>query len=101
MKAKVALIAGAAHGIGRATARQLLDEGWNIGGVDVTAADLARGFGKQTRRGLTPGGDIGAEAPAKRGVTVTIERFGQLDGVVSNAGILTRKPIRQLTIAEW
>ena len=31
----------------------------------------------------------------------TIERFGQLDGVVSNAGIMIRKPIRQLTIAEW
>jgi len=101
MKAKVALITGAAHGIGRATARQLLDEGWNIGAVDVTAADLARVFGKQARRVLTIEGDIGDEATAKRAVTVTIERFGQLDGVVSNAGIMIRKPIRQLTIAEW
>src|SRR5215210_3014496 len=101
MKAKVALITGAAHGIGRATARQLLDEGWNIGAVDVTAADLARVFGKQARRLLTIEGDIGDEATAKRAVTVTIERFGQLDGVVSNAGIMIRKPIRQLTIAEW
>jgi NAD(P)-dependent dehydrogenase (short-subunit alcohol dehydrogenase family) len=101
MKAKVALITGAAHGIGRATARQLLDDGWNIGAVDVTAADLARVFGKQARRVLTIEGDIGDEATAKRAVTVTIERFGQLDGVVSNAGIMIRKPIRQLTIAEW
>jgi NAD(P)-dependent dehydrogenase (short-subunit alcohol dehydrogenase family) len=31
MKAKVALITGAAHGIGRAAARQLLDDGWNVG----------------------------------------------------------------------
>jgi NAD(P)-dependent dehydrogenase (short-subunit alcohol dehydrogenase family) len=101
MKAKVALITGAAHGIGRATARQLLDDGWNIGAVDVSAADLARVFGKQARRVLTIEGDIGDEATAKRAVTVTIERFGQLDGVVSNAGIMIRKPIRQLTIAEW
>jgi NAD(P)-dependent dehydrogenase (short-subunit alcohol dehydrogenase family) len=101
MKAKVALISGAAHGIGRATARQLLDDGWNIGALDVTAADLARVFGKQARRVLTIEGDIGDEATAKRAVTVTIERFGQLDGVVSNAGIMIRKPIRQLTIAEW
>jgi NAD(P)-dependent dehydrogenase (short-subunit alcohol dehydrogenase family) len=50
---------------------------------------------------LTIEGDIGDEATAKRAVTVTIERFGQLDGVVSNAGIMIRKPIRQLTIAEW
>src|SRR5215210_9006927 len=101
MKAKVALITGAAHGIGRATARQLLDEGWNIGAVDVTAADLARVFGKQARRVCLVAGDIGSEATAKRAVTETIERFGQLDGVVSNAGIMIRKPIRQLTLAEW
>jgi len=101
MKAKVALITGAAHGIGRATARQLLDDGWNIGAVDVSAADLARVFGKQLRRVLPIEGDIGDEATAKRAVAVTIERFGQLDGVVSNAGIMIRKPIRQLTIAEW
>jgi NAD(P)-dependent dehydrogenase (short-subunit alcohol dehydrogenase family) len=101
MKAKVALITGAAHGIGRATARQLLDDGWNIGAVDTSAADLARAFGKQLRRVLPIAGDIGDEATAKRAVTVTIERFGQLDGVVSNAGIMIRKPIRQLTIAEW
>jgi len=46
-------------------------------------------------------GDIGDEATAKRAVTETIERFGQLDGVVSNAGIMIRKPIRQLTLEEW
>jgi len=101
MKAKISLITGAAHGIGRATARQLLDDGWHIGTVDVSAADLGRVFGKQARRVLTIEGDIGDEATAKRAVTVTIERFGQLDGVVSNAGIMIRKPIRQLTIAEW
>src|SRR4030095_5559144 len=99
MKANVALITGAAHGIGRATARQLLDDGWNIGAVDISAADPGRVFGKQLRRVLPIEGDIGDEATAKRAVAVTIERFGQLDGVVSNAGIMIRKPIRQLTIA--
>ena len=100
-EAKVALITGAAHGIGRATVRQLLDEGWLVGAVDVSAADLERAFGKQARRVRMIEGDIGDEATAKRAVAETIERFGQLDGVVSNAGIMIRKPIRQLTIAEW
>ncbi len=98
---KVALVTGAAHGIGRATARQLLDEGWNVGAVDLSAAYLERVFGKQTRRVCLIEGDIGDEATAKRAITETIERFGQLDGVVSNAGIMIRKPIRQLTLAEW
>jgi len=98
---KVALITGAAHGIGRATARHLLDDGWLVGAVDVARPDLERAFGKLARRVLMIEGDIGDEATAKRAVTETIERFGQLDGVVSNAGIMIRKPIRQLTIADW
>jgi NAD(P)-dependent dehydrogenase (short-subunit alcohol dehydrogenase family) len=101
MKNRVALVTGAAHGIGRATVRQLLDEGWLVGAVDVAGADLERAFGKQSRRVRMIEGDIGDEATAKRAVTETIERFGQLDGLVSNAGIMIRKPIRQLTIAEW
>ncbi len=60
-----------------------------------------RAFGKQGRRVRIIEGDVGDEATAKRAVAETIERFGQLDGVVSNAGIMIRKPIRQLTIAEW
>jgi hypothetical protein len=98
---KIALITGAAHGIGRATARQLLDDGWNIGALDLSAAQLERVFGKQTRRVAMIAGDIGDEHTAKRAVATTIERFGQLNGVVSNAGMMIRKPVRQLTLAEW
>jgi len=100
-KQKVVLITGAAHGIGRATARQLLDEGWLVGAVDVSGPNLERVFGKQLRRVALIPGDIGDETTAKRAVAATIERFGQLDAVVSNAGIMIRKPIRQLTLAEW
>lgn len=101
MKHKVAVITGAAHGIGRATARQLLDEGWLIGAVDVSMPNLEKAFGKLSRRVALIEGDIGADTTAKRAVDTTIERFGQLHGVVSNAGIMIRKPIRQLTLAEW
>jgi NAD(P)-dependent dehydrogenase (short-subunit alcohol dehydrogenase family) len=100
-KNKVAVVTGAAHGIGRAITRRLLDDGWLVGALDVSGGDLAHAFGKQARRVLVIEGDIGEEATAKRAVTATIERFGQLDGVVSNAGIMIRKPIRQLTLEEW
>jgi NAD(P)-dependent dehydrogenase (short-subunit alcohol dehydrogenase family) len=98
---KVVLVTGAAQGIGRATARQLLDEGWLVGAVDLPGPELVHAFGKQTRRVALIEDDIGDAAAAKRAVTTTIERFGQLDGVVSNAGMMIRKPIRQLTIDEW
>jgi NAD(P)-dependent dehydrogenase (short-subunit alcohol dehydrogenase family) len=98
---KVAVVTGGAHGIGRATTRRLLDDGWLVGALDVSGADLGRAFGKQSRRVLAIEGDVALEATAKHAVTTTIERFGQLDGVVSNAGIMIRKPIRQLTLEEW
>jgi NAD(P)-dependent dehydrogenase (short-subunit alcohol dehydrogenase family) len=98
---RVALITGAAHGIGRATARRLLAEGWRVGVVDLKEGDLARIYRAQTRRVTIIAGDIGGEATAKRAVAATIDKFGRLDGVVSNAGIMIRKPIRQLTLAEW
>ena len=98
---KVALVTGAAHGIGRATTRRLLDDGWLVGALDLAGADLERAFGKQSRRVLAIEGDIAQEATAKHAVTAAIERFGQLDAIVSNAGIMIRKPIRQLTLEEW
>jgi NAD(P)-dependent dehydrogenase (short-subunit alcohol dehydrogenase family) len=101
MTARVALVTGAAHGIGRATARRLLDEGWRVGAVDLKAGDLARVYRTQARRVAMIEGDVGAETTAKRAVAATLEAFGRLDGVVSNAGIMIRKPIRQLTLAEW
>ena len=100
-KPKVALITGAAHGIGRATARRLLDDGWRVGVVDISARNLERMFAKQARRVAVIEGDIGEETAAERAVAEAVAKFGRLDSVVSNAGIMIRKPIRQLTLAEW
>jgi len=101
MTPRVALITGAAHGIGRAAARLLLEQGWRVGVVDLKAGDLTRVYRAQVRRIAIIAGDIGDESTAKRAVAATLEKFGRLDGVVSNAGIMIRKPIRQLTLAEW
>jgi NAD(P)-dependent dehydrogenase (short-subunit alcohol dehydrogenase family) len=100
-KRRVALVTGAAHGIGRATARRLLDDGWHVGVVDLKAAELTRAYRNALRRVAVIEGDIGEATTPERAVIATIEKFGRLDGVVSNAGIMIRKPIRQLTLAEW
>jgi NAD(P)-dependent dehydrogenase (short-subunit alcohol dehydrogenase family) len=99
--AKTALITGAAHGIGRATARLLLAAGWCVAAVDLKAGDLSRVFDRRARRVTIIEGDIGEETIAERAVAAAMEKFGRLDGAVSNAGIMIRKPIRQLSLAEW
>ena len=46
-------------------------------------------------------GDVGDEKTVTDAVDALLHRFGRIDAVVSNAGIMIRKPIRRLTLAEW
>jgi NAD(P)-dependent dehydrogenase (short-subunit alcohol dehydrogenase family) len=100
-KRRVALVTGAANGIGRAIARHLLDAGWQVGAVDVAQPALARAFARQARRVEAIAGDVAEEATARQAVAAVVERFGRLDGVVSNAGIMNRVPLRRLALADW
>ena len=97
----VALVTGAAKGIGRAIAHRLLADGWRIGIVDLPEAKMRRAFPRGTRNVVLIEGDVGAEETAPRAVAALLERFGRLDALVSNAGIMIRKPLRRLTLAEW
>ena len=99
--ARAALVTGAAHGIGRAIAQRLLDDGWRVGVVDLAGSGLGRAYARQSRRALSIEGDVAAEETARRAVKAVTENFGRLDAVVSNAGIMVRKPLARLTLAEW
>jgi len=98
---QVALVTGGAHGIGRAIARHLLDDGWNVGIVDLPGSGLRRVFPARSRNVLGIAGDVRDEATATDAVKALMQKFGRLDAVVSNAGIMIRKPLRRLTAAEW
>lgn len=100
-ESRVAIVTGAASGIGRATARKLLDEGWRIIAVDLSAASLGRVFARQRRHTEIIAGDVAEESTAKNAVAIAIRRFGRLDGVVSNAGTMNRVPLRRHTLADW
>jgi len=98
---RVALVTGGANGIGRAICRQLLGAGWRVGIVDLPDSGLARHFPARTRNLVLIEGDVREEETAARAVAAVVDRFGRLDGLVSNAGIMIRKPLRALTLAEW
>jgi NAD(P)-dependent dehydrogenase (short-subunit alcohol dehydrogenase family) len=100
-KAPVALITGAAHGIGRAIAQRLLDDGFRVGVVDLPGAGLKRSYARQSRRVALIEGDVADEETARRAVNAVTDQFGRLDGLVSNAGIMVREPLRALTLADW
>jgi hypothetical protein len=94
-------VTGGAKGIGRAVARHLLAADWRLGIVDLPEAGLRRAFPPRSRNVLAIEGDVRDEETIADAVDALVHRFGRLDAVVSNAGIMIRKPIRHLTLTEW
>ena len=82
---KVAIVTGAAQGIGYAVAERFLAEGASVMMSDVNADALPEAA---ERLGAAhEGADAGLKADADRLVARTVERFGRVDILVSNAGI--------------
>jgi NAD(P)-dependent dehydrogenase (short-subunit alcohol dehydrogenase family) len=96
----VVLVTGAANGIGRATAKQLLTEGWTVVGLDLPRAGLSRSF-RGARNVVTIEGNVAEESTAQRVAALLGDKFGRLDGLVSNAGIMRRNPLPKRSLQEW
>jgi 3-hydroxybutyrate dehydrogenase len=101
---KVALVTGAASGLGRAIAVRYASEGARVVVADLelgaaqAAVDAIEHSGGQ---GMALAMDVTDEAAVDRGVAATIDRYGQVDVLVSNAGIQIVKPLEQFSFAEW
>jgi NAD(P)-dependent dehydrogenase (short-subunit alcohol dehydrogenase family) len=98
---RVALVTGGANGIGRAIGRHLLSLGWRIGVVDLPGSGLNRSFSPRAGNVVLIEGDVREEETAARAIAALTDRFGRLDGLVCNAGVMIRKPLHELTLAEW
>ena len=91
LSGKVALVTGAARGIGFATARALVARGASVVVVDLDEGAAQAAAGQlPAGRALGVGADVTDRAALQRAVAVAVERFGGLDVVVANAGIAPR-----------
>lgn len=102
---KVAVVTGAALGIGAACARRMAEEGCR-----VALADVADKAGEALAKELSDAGhdvryyhcDVGSEDSVATQVAAIATDFGRIDVLVNNAGISgTNKPTHELTEAEW
>jgi meso-butanediol dehydrogenase/(S,S)-butanediol dehydrogenase/diacetyl reductase len=97
---KVAVITGAARGIGLAVARAFLAQGYRVALLDIDAATL-----RQTANAL---GDVLAlecdvadALQVKTSIDRVAARFGRIDALVNNAGIAVFKPLLETTFEDW
>lgn len=100
---KVALITGAARGIGLATAQRFLAEGWRVALLDILGDTLRAAAAALARPEdtLALEADVANAAAVAEAVRRTQERFGRIDALVNNAGIAIFKPLLEVTPQDW
>ena len=100
--ARVAMVTGAARGIGRKVALVLAERGYAVAANDLftpegTLGDLER-VGAET---LAIPGDVSDEDEVRGMARTVMERFRRIDVLVNNAGISAIVPAEETTLAEW
>jgi NAD(P)-dependent dehydrogenase (short-subunit alcohol dehydrogenase family) len=100
---KVALVTGAARGIGFETARHLHLRGASVAVVDLDAGQATEAAERIGERTIGIGADVTDQGAMMAAVAETVERFGGLDIVVANAGIVQSQvaTVRGIGTEEW
>jgi len=101
---KVAVVTGAASGIGKAIAKLYFDNGARIVIADVNldaAQATAREFDPSGERTMAVAMDVTSESEVDQGIASVAARFGGVDVLVSNAGIQIVAPIEDYAFADW
>ncbi|MEP2717455.1 SDR family oxidoreductase [Pseudophaeobacter sp.] len=97
---KTALITGAARGIGLATARGLVAEGWQVALLDRDAEELAKAV-DSLPQAVALEADVSKPEDVARALAEVSVRFSRLDGLVNNAGVADFGPIRETSFERW
>ena len=101
---RVHIVTGAAGGIGAGIAEALVDAGSSVALADLdlqTVTETALRIDPTSGRTLGVRCDVGSDGSVADAVAATVTRFGRLDGVVNNAGVIEMNEARHATGAAW
>lgn len=97
---RLALVTGAARGIGLATAKLFLAEGWQVAMADCDGAELSSATSSlEGARAFVH--DVSDEADVTRMVADVLDAFGRIDAVVNNAGVADFGPLEETDFMRW
>jgi meso-butanediol dehydrogenase / (S,S)-butanediol dehydrogenase / diacetyl reductase len=100
MTIKIAIVTGAARGIGLATTKLFLSDGWHVAMVDRDEAELQ--LASAELENVHPIiADVSDPEAVKVVVTNTLVRFGRVDALVNNAGVADFGPIEETDFVRW
>jgi 3(or 17)beta-hydroxysteroid dehydrogenase len=104
VKGKVAIVTGAAGGLGRAEAILLADEGARVVVTDIDESAIEKVSAEINGRGgkcIHVKHDVAGESDWSRVIKNTLDEFERLDILVNNAGVIFYKRIEDTSLAEW
>jgi NAD(P)-dependent dehydrogenase (short-subunit alcohol dehydrogenase family) len=104
MTDRVAIVTGAATGIGKAAAEELASRGAHAVIADIDTKGGEAAAAELRAKGLAASYlwlDIGKVDDIRRGVREAVERFSRIDILVNNAGLYSTVPIPEMSEAEW
>ena len=104
LKDKVAIVTGAASGIGKEIAALFVRQGANVVIADLNLAganSAATEVGGPGKQAIGVGMDVTNEEQVNAGIAKAVATFGRIDVLVSNAGIQTVAPVDEFDFAKW
>lgn len=104
LSGKVAVVTGAAFGIGRATATVFAREGAKVVVTDIQEQPLLTLMDELADRGAeieAVAGDVSVDADAQQMIQAAVDRWGKLDVLVANAGIIPLGTVTESTGDDW
>jgi meso-butanediol dehydrogenase/(S,S)-butanediol dehydrogenase/diacetyl reductase len=94
---KVAVVTGAARGIGLAVARRFLREGYRVAALDIDVEELSRSCGDC----LAVPCDVADPGQVSAAAARVYQAFGRIDALVNNAGVAIFKPLLETSFEDW
>lgn len=104
LQGKVAIITGGSRGIGKGIAERLTEAGAEIiiADIDISKAKkTAEELAKKGKNSLAIQVDVSKDRPVKFLIKKSLEKFGKVDILINNAGIMLRTRLKDLSLEEW